>query len=76
MDSVQMMINEARTVEDYQQACLVVQQRIRGGQEVSWRTLHSLAVKGHLIALENATSLERAEMIAAAYIRTHRTDPK
>lgn len=48
-DSLQVMINEIRTSDDYILACTLLRNRIRAGAEVDSGVLLSLAAKGHLL---------------------------
>lgn len=65
------LVNEIKTLDDYRQACLLVQHRIQVGHEVEWTVLHALAVKGHLLALETGDPV----VIAQQFLATHRAEP-
>lgn len=65
------LVNEIQTLHDYRLACLLVQHRIQAGHEVEWTVLHSLAVKGHVIALETGEPV----LVAQQFLATHRAEP-
>ena len=65
------LVSEIETLDDYRQACMVVQSRIQGGAEVDWTLLHALAVKGHLLAAESGEAVTVAEQ----FLAVHRAEP-
>lgn len=67
------LVNEIRTLDDYRQACMLVQHRIQAGQEVSSSVIHALAVKGHLLTRQQPTLA--ATVVPAAFLSVHQAEP-